>query len=183
MSIPFLWISLYLRWQPGHQRWGPPQGSEGALEQAVPSAGAQPTIWGRGAWGTCQHFLSAPRPRKLLQGDRHSHHTATCARAVLGSARAVPTTQHSQGCPRHGGTMEARHFWRSTFFPDFQGFLLKPVRNRKGLFLGRNLQGHPRLGKTPLPRAMLRAGSWKQNQSCQGQEVESGAQVLRDIWR
>lgn len=79
--------------------------------------------------------------------------------------------------------MEAQHFWRSAFFPDFQGFLLKPDRNRKGLFLRRNPQGHPRLGTTLLPRAMLRAGSWEQDRSCQGQEVEAGAQVLRNIWR
>lgn len=64
------------------------------------------------------------------------------------------------GAPWTCPTFLEKHFLH---FLDFQGFLLKPVRNRRGLFLRRNLQGHPRLQKNPSPQGHAQGrelGTW-----------------------
>lgn len=71
--------------------------------------------------------------------------------------RGVPTTGAVAWSPREGSTVEAPHFWSSTLLPNFQGFLLKPVRKLRGK-LRKTSQGPPQTGNNP-PLAMLRGGS------------------------
>lgn len=117
---------------------------QGALAWSVPSIsthpGGQPVLWGACSWAK-----KAGPGGQAFPSHPHLH-------ASLPVLSCCPGGSPSQGDvpwpPSNGGAVEAPHFWRSTFLPDFQGFLLNPARNLRGK-LRKTPQGSPQTGNDP----------------------------------
>lgn len=156
-SLPFFWMSLYLRWHPGYRCLGSPQASHrepwhsqcpasacplgfsllcGAGRLKAPARLLPPSSWAKKAEAGGQAFPLHPHLRESWP--------------VCSPGESPPQDRAGAAPwpPRDGGTLEAPHFWRSTFLPDFQGFLLNPVRNLRGK-LRKTPQGSPQTANEP----------------------------------